>query len=96
MQSLVVHVTWSIHALNEAKSGERRWFWATMPSKALVAALIADALVGTVLAFVGLPALTPLPAWQALAIFVLAGVSCLFVNDVVKVAMFRWCVPKAS
>jgi H+-transporting ATPase len=75
---------------------ERRRFWATTPSKALLAALVADALAGTVLAFVGLPALTPLPAWQALAIFAFAAASCLLVNDVVKVAMFRWCIPKAG
>ena len=50
---------------------ERRWFWATMPSKTLVAALTADALVGTVLTFVGLPGLMPLPWWQTLAVFAL-------------------------
>jgi magnesium-transporting ATPase (P-type) len=40
---------------------ERRWFWATMPSKTLMVALGLDALVGTVLTIVGLPGLTPLP-----------------------------------
>jgi hypothetical protein len=33
---------------------ERRWFWATMPSKTLVGAVVADGLAGTVLTFVGL------------------------------------------
>ena len=37
---------------------ERRWFWATMPSKTFMAALTADALTGTVLTLVGLPGLT--------------------------------------
>jgi len=74
---------------------ERHRFWATMPSKTLIAALMADALVGTVLTFVGLPGLMPLPWWQTLAIFVYAMVACLVVNDAVKVAMIKWRVPEA-
>jgi H+-transporting ATPase len=74
---------------------ERRWFWTTMPSKTLVAALVADALAGTALTFVGLPGLMPLPWWQTLAIFVYAMVSCLVVNDAVKVALIKWRVPSA-
>ena len=74
---------------------ERRWFWVTMPSTTLVAAVVADALVGTVLRFVGLSGLTPLPGWQTLVIFTYAMVSCPVVNDVVKVAMIKWRVPTA-
>jgi plasma-membrane proton-efflux P-type ATPase len=74
---------------------ERRWFWATMPSKSLIAALTAEALVGTVLALVGLPGLAPLPWWQMLAIFGYAMVSCLVVNDAVKVVMIKRLVPTA-
>ena len=74
---------------------ERRWFWATMPSKTLVAALMADALTGTLLTFVGLPELMPLPWGQTLAIFAYAMASCLVVNDAVKVAMIKWRVPLA-
>ena len=74
---------------------ERRWFWTTMPSKTLVAALMADVLIGTVLTFAGLPGLLPLPWWQTLAIFAYAMVSCLVVNDSVKVAMIKWRVPAA-
>ena len=74
---------------------ERRWFWATTPSKTLVAAILADALTGTVLTFVGLPGLMPLPWWQTLAIFAHAIVSCLVINDAVKVAMIKWRVPLA-
>ena len=74
---------------------ERRWFWATMPSKTLVAALMADALAGTVLPLVGLPDLMPLPGWETLVIFAYAMVSCLVVNDAVKVAMIKWRVPTA-
>jgi hypothetical protein len=74
---------------------ERRWFWATMPSKALAAALTADALTGTALTFIGIPGLAPLPGWQPLAILVYAMVACLVVNDAVKVAMIKWRVPNA-
>jgi magnesium-transporting ATPase (P-type) len=74
---------------------ERRWFWATMPSKTLMASLTLDALIGTILTFVGLPDLTPLPWWQTLAILGYAAVSCLVVNDAVKVTMIKWRVPLA-
>jgi magnesium-transporting ATPase (P-type) len=69
---------------------ERRAFWSTTPSKALMAALIADTLVGTVLTRVGLPGLLPLPWSQTLGIFAYAMVSCLVVNDAVKVMMIKW------
>ena len=74
---------------------ERRWFWATLPSKTFLSALAADALTGTALTSVGLPGLMPLPWWQTLAIFCYAMVSCLVVNDAVKVAMIRWRVLNA-
>jgi plasma-membrane proton-efflux P-type ATPase len=75
---------------------ERRGFWATMPSKALMTALTLTAVAGTILTLVGLPGLMPLPWWQTLAIFGCAMVSCLVVNDVVKIAMIKWRVPEAA
>ncbi len=69
---------------------ERRWFWKTLPSKPLIAALTAETLTGTVLTLVGLPGLLPLPWWQPLAIFGYALVVCLVVNDGLKVAMNHW------
>ncbi len=74
---------------------ERRAFWSTMPSKGLIAALIADALAGTILTRAGLRGLLPLPWWQTLAIFAYALVSCLAINDAVKVLMIKWRVPAA-
>ena len=56
----------------------------------LCVALTADAVMGTALTFVGLPGLGPLPWWQMIAIFAYAMVSCLVVNDAVKVAMIKW------
>jgi hypothetical protein len=66
-----------------------------MPSKTFLLALAADALTGTVLTFVGLPGLMPLPWWQTLAIFVYGMVVCLGVNDALKVAMIKRLVPAA-
>ena len=74
---------------------ERRAFWSTMPSAPLLAALVADALVGTLLTRVGLPGLAPLPWSQTLAIFAYSLVSCLVVNDTAKVVLIRWRVPSA-
>jgi hypothetical protein len=74
---------------------ERRAFWSTMPSKTLAAALVADVITGTILTRVGLPGLEPLPWLQTLAVFVYAMVSCLVVNDAVKVVMIKWRVPTA-
>jgi magnesium-transporting ATPase (P-type) len=82
-------------AFSIVSARERRWFWSTIPSKAVVAAVIGELLVGTLLTFVGLPGLTRLPWSQMLAIFACAIVSCLVVNDVVKVALIKWRVPRA-
>ena len=68
---------------------ERRWFWASLPSRTLMAALAADTIAGTLLTRVGLPGLTPLPWSQTLLIFVYAFVACLVTNDAVKVLMIR-------
>jgi len=69
---------------------ERRWFWSTMPSKTLIAALAAEVFAGTLLTYAHLPDLMPLPWWQALAIFAYALVACLVLNDSVKVALIKW------
>jgi plasma-membrane proton-efflux P-type ATPase len=77
-------------ALSIVSARERRWFWMTMPSKPVVAAVVAETLIGTSLMFVGLPGLEPVPWREALEIFGYAAVSCLIVNEVVKVALIRW------
>jgi H+-transporting ATPase len=81
-------------ALSIVSARERRWFWMTMPSKLVVAAVVAETLIGTSLMFVGLPGLAPMPWWEALAIFGYAAVSCLVVNEVVKVVLIKWRRPK--
>jgi plasma-membrane proton-efflux P-type ATPase len=74
---------------------ERRWFWTSMPSRTLMAAVTAELVAGTVLSFVGLPDFAPLPWWQVLALFAYAMLSCLVVNDAVKVAIIKWRIPLA-
>jgi H+-transporting ATPase len=82
-------------AFSVVSARERHWFWATLPSKTFLLAIATDVLVGTVLTFVGLPGLMPLPWWQPLVIFAYAMVSCLVLNDAVKVAMIKWRVLSA-
>jgi plasma-membrane proton-efflux P-type ATPase len=74
---------------------ERRWFWSTMPSKALAGALAADAITGTILTRVGLPGLMPLPWLQTLGLFAYAMIACLVVNDAAKVLLINRLVPAA-
>ena len=74
---------------------ERRPFWATRPSTPLLAALAADAGIGTALAYLGLPGLAPLPWWQTLTVLAYALIACLVVNDSVKVLLTRRLVPRA-
>ena len=68
---------------------ERDWFWTTKPSNTFMLSLIAGAVVGTVLTYVGLPGLMPLPWWQTLAILAYSAVACLGVNEAVKVGMIK-------
>jgi plasma-membrane proton-efflux P-type ATPase len=75
---------------------ERRWFWSTLPSKTLMAALAADAVIGTVLTRMGIPGLAPLPWWQIVTILGYAMFACLAVNDAIKVAIIKWRVPRAT
>ncbi len=75
---------------------ERRRFWSTLPSKALMAALAADALTGTILTRTGIPGLAPLPWWQMLTILGYAMIACLVVNDAIKVAMIKSRVPLSA
>jgi len=74
---------------------ERHWFWASLPSKTFLLAIAVEVLVGTILTCVGLPGLKPLPWRQMLVIFGYSMVSCLVINDTVKVVMIRWRVPDA-
>lgn len=83
-------------AFSIVSARERRWFWTAMPSKAVAIAAVAEVLAGTILTHVGIPGLMPLPWSQTLMIFAYAMVSCLVVNDAVKVAMIKWTARRPS
>jgi H+-transporting ATPase len=72
---------------------ERRAFWSTQPRMLLGVALIADTFAGTARTRVGLPGLRPLSWPHTFATFAYAMVSCLIVNDAIKVLMIKWRVP---
>ena len=76
-------------AFSVVSARERGAFWATLPSRTLMGALAGEAVVGTLLATVGLPSLPPLPGWQVAAVFAYAAVACLVVNDAIKVTMIK-------
>lgn len=82
-------------AFSVVSARERRWFWATMPSRTVLASVVGEVVVATTLTRVGLPGLTPLPWPQMLAVLACSAVSCLVVNDAAKVAMIRWRAPQA-
>ncbi len=75
---------------------ERRRFWATMPSRSLLAALGANLVIGTALTRIGLPGLPSLPWEQVFAVLGYCMFASLVVNDAIKVALIRKCVPAAA
>ena len=83
-------------AFSVVSARERRWFWSTMPSKTFLAAIVADVIIGTSLTHVGLAGLSALPWPQTGAVFLYSMVSCLVLNDAVKVMMVRWRIPTAT
>jgi plasma-membrane proton-efflux P-type ATPase len=76
-------------AFSIVSARERGHFWTTAPGKSLVAALVADTVIGTLLTRIGLPGLVPLPWPETLCILGFAMVSCLGLNDALKVALMR-------
>ncbi len=77
-------------AFSIVSARERRWFWATMPSKAVAIAVVAEVLVGTIMTRIGFSELLPLPWSQSIVAFGFAAICCLVVNDALKVAMIKW------
>jgi hypothetical protein len=62
------HASVLCHILSVVSARERRWFWASLPSKTFLSALAADAVAATALTFVGLPGLMPLRWWQTVVL----------------------------
>ena len=74
-------------AFSIVSARERRWFWATVPSRPVMAAIAAELILGTVVTFAGLSGLPSLPWTQTLGILASAMIACLGVNDAVKVLL---------
>ena len=75
---------------------ERQSFWSTRPSNALVISLLLDVLLGTFFALLGISGLIPLLWWQVLFVFGYAMVAGLVVNDLIKILLIKWLIPKAN
>ena len=68
---------------------ERGWFWESAPSTVLVAALVADGVLGSLFGTVGMLGLRPIPLSQTLTALTGAVLSALFVNDCAKRLLLR-------
>ncbi len=68
---------------------ERRFFWASRPSRVLASALAADAGLGLLLSHVGLADLQPLPPVVSALVAFYALLCCLGPNDILKARLVR-------
>jgi H+-transporting ATPase len=68
---------------------ERRHFWDSRPSKWLAMALVVNTAVVYFISTVGLPGLAPISPVMYLFIFAYGLVTCLLVNDLVKVPLAK-------
>ena len=69
---------------------ERRHFWSSSPSRILWIAVLADAFVGILISYYGIPgALPPIPFPTILFLIVYNLVFSLFVNDQVKILLMK-------
>jgi H+-transporting ATPase len=66
---------------------ERRHFWDSRPSKWLAMALVVNTAVVYLISTIGLPGLAPISPAMYLFIFAYGLVTCLLVNDLVKVPL---------
>jgi H+-transporting ATPase len=76
-------------ALNLLVARERSHWWASMPSKPLMLAVLSDIVIGTLLTLVGFPDLKTLPWLQTFFILAFAIIACLGVNDALKVYILK-------
>lgn len=73
---------------------ERRHFWASRPSMAIVAALIAGALIGMLVGYLGAGRLEPLPLDQSILLMACIGALALGPNDALKRVLTRQALRK--
>jgi H+-transporting ATPase len=68
---------------------ERRHFWNSMPSKTLAAATVLSIAAVTLVTWVGVPGLVPLPIEVTLFVMAASGIFSFVLNDSVKVALVK-------
>jgi len=68
---------------------ERRHFWSSFPSSILLFAIIADMILGVIVATVGILGLRTIPFYQSLIIISYALFFSLVVNDLIKFGMLK-------
>ena len=83
-QTLLFFALFSIVSIRE-----RRAFWSSAPSRILGAALTADAAVGLLIGAFGLAELRPVPLVASALIIATAAVSCLGINDAIKLFLLK-------
>jgi H+-transporting ATPase len=85
LQTFTFQALICIELLNVLIIRERRHFWSSMPSKALLAALTLDLLVVFFISTMGFPGIEPIPLRAALVIIGFSLAAVFLVNDPVKV-----------
>jgi H+-transporting ATPase len=68
---------------------ERKHFWDSRPSKALVLSIALNMVIVSLISMVGIPGLAPINPIELLTVFSYAFVTCLLFNDLVKALLVR-------
>lgn len=69
---------------------EKGYFWESIPSKILMAAISGDLVVTFVISTLGIPGLTPIPADYVLLAMVWYFAFAMIINDIVKVKVLKY------
>jgi H+-transporting ATPase len=68
---------------------ERKHFWNSKPSKPLTLSILLDVIIVSLISILGLYELAPIGVIGTLAVLTFTLLSCLLVNDYVKVFLIR-------
>jgi H+-transporting ATPase len=68
---------------------ERKHFWESRPSRFLIAAIVADAIIVVLISVLGIPELHSISLVEALFVLAYSALVCFLVNDFVKVRLIK-------
>ena len=68
---------------------ERKYFWESKPSKPLILSIIINMVVVLAISILGMPGLTPIDPIEVFTILGYSFVTCLLVNDFVKILLLK-------